>query len=697
MNVNSSELRSHLQRTFQLFVFVASSIVLVGCPKSRGEEATQETNQPQTRRSFVRGIGPGPSTTVVKTLQQNWSDLESVWFYRAPQGSRLLPYDWYLYLEQANSEDLFRSNDNIRRFGYLPRHPSDDNPDGLPVGFAKDAPYPGGVEGLGFTCAACHTGRIDVNLGDENVMFLIDGAPTLADLEEFQLELAAALRATVQDSDKFDRFAARLEVSGQSAKADLKAFLDDIASLRETYNRRNLPSTSAPEFGHGRVDAFGAIMNQVAVAFLNDESNHAPADAPVSYPFIWDAPQHDKVQWNGAAENNTNSVFGFFIGTDEIGALGRNTGEVLGVFGNADPSDERGFLGGYKATDNRSGLIDIENSLKTLWSPQWPNELGEIDTTKAAQGEQLFLQNCDGCHNNSAFNRDDPDRSIVARLKDVGTDQAMAFNYATRQANTGILEGRNSQLRHIVRGEKFGATAPLSELLAHMVIRSVIGPDSVDVFQSLNAPTYFIDYEPYVQVEVSGMTIVGPQDSLRDLTLKDFEIESQDFERFQQFRMEFESPSPDPQSKNQLEEMQELQIGGRLPTRRFEPNTSAPDVAIFTEEFRLQLAAAPVSYTYKARPLNGVWATAPFLHNGSVPNLWELLKSPTAANERDRRTTRFFVGSTEFDSVNVGFVSDRGPSEFDTSLPGNSNSGHTFGTNLSDEQKRQLIEYIKTL
>ena len=96
---------------------------------------------------------------------------------------------------------------------------------------------------------------------------------------------------------------------------------------------------------------------------------------------------------------------------------------------------------------------------------------------------------------------------------------------------------------------------------------------------------------------------------------------------------------------------------------------------------------------YKARPLNGIWASAPFLHNGSVPNLWTMLTDP------EQRVDSFHVGSWEMDPVNVGFVADAGPatSEFDTSVPGNSNLGHPFGVALRDDQKRDLIEYIKTL
>jgi mono/diheme cytochrome c family protein len=96
---------------------------------------------------------------------------------------------------------------------------------------------------------------------------------------------------------------------------------------------------------------------------------------------------------------------------------------------------------------------------------------------------------------------------------------------------------------------------------------------------------------------------------------------------------------------------------------------------------------------YKARPLSGIWASAPYLHNGSVPTLAELLKAPPA------RVSKFWVGGREFDPAAVGNEYGEGPNRtlLDTTLPGNSNAGHAFGTQLSDAQKHDLLEYLKAL
>jgi hypothetical protein len=97
---------------------------------------------------------------------------------------------------------------------------------------------------------------------------------------------------------------------------------------------------------------------------------------------------------------------------------------------------------------------------------------------------------------------------------------------------------------------------------------------------------------------------------------------------------------------------------------------------------------------YANHPLDGIWLRAPYLHNGSVPTLRDILEPP------ERRPRVFYRGYDVFDQVSVGFVSDgpeaQGYSRYDTSLPGNGNSGHVYGTTLPDEDKRAIVEYLKT-
>src|SRR6185436_8801401 len=91
-----------------------------------------------------------------------------------------------------------------------------------------------------------------------------------------------------------------------------------------------------------------------------------------------------------------------------------------------------------------------------------------------------------------------------------------------------------------------------------------------------------------------------------------------------------------------------------------------------------------------APSLAGVWARAPFLHNGSVRTMQELLTAPEARAKKFRR------GSRVYDGKEMGYA-DEGAYLFDTTAAGNSNTGHNYGSNLSSNEKRDLIDYLKTL
>jgi hypothetical protein len=104
----------------------------------------------------------------------------------------------------------------------------------------------------------------------------------------------------------------------------------------------------------------------------------------------------------------------------------------------------------------------------------------------------------------------------------------------------------------------------------------------------------------------------------------------------------------------------------------------------------------PGTFVYEARVLQGIWAAAPYLHNGSVPSLAELLK-PAA-----QRVKQFKIGPA-YDTKTVGIASEQaGAFTLKTTgcedrNSGNSNCGHDYGTQLLDDEKAALLEYLKTL
>jgi mono/diheme cytochrome c family protein len=511
-------------------------------------------------------------------LAQGWSEDQQQWFWFTSQGSRIVPYDWFLALEQAESTEPFRSDAHMGALRYLVAEPSPANPDGLPVGFAKD-PDPGtGQAWVGLTCAACHTTQIDY----QGTGMRIDGGPTMADTFGFFDALVAAMEATADDDAKLERFARQVLGEGYGPES-AEALRQELRSAAGVLGKRQDMDRPEHAYGYARLDAFGAIFNQVLGADLGVEENYKPSNAPVSYPFLWDTPQSDLVQWNGSAPNAG------------AGPLARNVGEVLGVFGQVSVEPDNG-LEGYPSSTRSAALGRLEETLDDLWSPLWPAEvLPAIDAARASRGGEVFQQQCASCH--ATIDRTDPKRRVTAVMTpvdEIGTDPTMADNFVSRTGRTGPLEGHKVM---VVFGPTFGEEATGFDLLENVVVGTILGHKLADV------------------------------------------------------------------------------------------------EAILDEYIKVKRAATFDPRSYKARSLNGIWATAPYLHNGSVPNLWELLQPEEA------RVKQFYLGSREFDPVHVGFQTApfEGGFSFDATLPGNSNAGHTYGTQLSDEEKWALVEYLKSL
>jgi hypothetical protein len=523
-------------------------------------------------------ISPAPVTVV--SLDQGWDDQTREQFWFTTQGSQILPYAYFLALEQASSTEPFASPANMDLYRYLPSPPSALNPDGLPIGFAKHTDPDSGEAFLGFTCAACHTTRIDYN----GTGLLIDGAGTLADFQSMFGDLVAALNATAQDNDKFARFADRV-LGPDHSQTQADTLLNDlVATTLGLAERRTLNMPPSPP-GFARLDAFGNIFNEVMAVSLGVAANAAPPNAPVSYPFLWTTAQLDLVQWNGSAPNAG------------IGPLVRNIGEVIGVFGHLQIEVGDHVIFGYPSTIDVSNLGSLENWVADLLSPQWPNQyLPPIDAVQAANGKLLYDTYCSSCHAVIPRTAEQEVQVMMVPVGQVQTDPTMAVNAATRMGQTGPLEGTHKYIVPI--GDTFGAIASAGDFVTNSVVGVL-----------LNHP-----FEGVVAA-------------------------------IEEYRRVKEAPSFDPES-------------------------------------------------YKARPLNGIWATAPYLHNGSVPNLAQLLLPPS------QRMQQFAVGSREYDPINVGFVTAPSPGSYlyDTTMPGNSNAGHDYGTaELTDTQRLELLEYLKTL
>lgn len=126
----------------------------------------------------------------------------------------------------------------------------------------------------------------------------------------------------------------------------------------------------------------------------------------------------------------------------------------------------------------------------------------------------------------------------------------------------------------------------------------------------------------------------------------------------------------------------------------------AKDEATYEGNRRPAWWLSPIANAIVAKPLRGSWASAPYLHNGSVPTMWDLLSEPS------QRPTEFVVGAFDYDVEKLGFRSD--PKETlptfysrvfvsPNALGGASNGGHYFSIGMTDDDKHDLIEYLKSL
>jgi mono/diheme cytochrome c family protein len=568
----------------------------------------------------LAGSAAAQTPPVIFTGQgANWTAATRASFYSQDQGSSMIPYNWLAALKQPNGQPFLA--DNLARYGYL-TNPANTN--GLPVGFTVTGPA--GAQIAGMTCAACHTRQITV----AGVPYRIDGGPGIVDFQHYLADLDVAVGSVLASDAAFLTFASAVLQSSNPPPNDvlaLRAAVDGWYLRYHTLISRALPKTP---WGPSRLDAVGMIFNRLTGLDLGPApsyliaDNIKVADAPVRYPFLWNAARQDFTQWPGFAQN----------GNDLLG-LARNLGEVYGVFGVFQPIQNvlyTDYL--HNNSANFDGLGKLEDLIKQIGPPQWP---WQVDANLAAQGEAIYNRSgsCAGCHGiKTGEFRSIFQETWATPVQNVGTD-TREYDIMAWTAKTGALEG----------SYPLGSTEPLkaNEPAFTILTASVLG--SI-------AQHYLIG---------SGV---------------------------------FAAAAPSTAAAN---ERTPSQLNGRLPPQlRGLADAFRPPAGISRGALAAAAAQAPPHGAYESRVLQGIWATAPYLHNGSVPSLAELLKKPAD------RVKSFKVGPA-YDIVNVGLAADQ--TMFDYELQtgcgdinsGNSNCGHDFGTDLSAQEKKALLEYLKTL
>ena len=637
-------------------------------------------------------VPPTETIDAYRYLDQGWGPnrdaADRQTYYYSPQGTsiRNLRYSWFAHLEKPWGKERLADPNYLRAMGFIVDPvPTAANPDTLPVGFARRYDRALRDEVLDITCAACHTGQINVSKNGKTTAIRIDGGPamhafTSTRLGNFEPVLLGSIASTYVNPFKFNRFAKKVLGDAQYAegKSRLRSEVGELFStlLHEFVNdkvRGNYPTEEGP----GRTDALGRISNNVFAAQL-DAANYRPANAPVSYPYLWNIWRFDWVQYTGSVSQ----------------PLARNVSEAMGTgatiglldnYGRPVPAAEQ-----FRTSIDFNSIHRIETTLQRLTPPRWPEDLlGPIDRDKARRGEDLFAARCIRCHGPHVApeviaKRDTPQLPAPNPLwmiepkpqQQIGTDPTSALNFASRRLDLTKAGLDADVVRKMLSAElqamRQRAQAAVTELTSDLAkARSKKQADEVARLEVSisHAASSTLSNEAIARqldaVDVSSMS-AGPGLKIIGMLIRDKYYKDEVMTESQQ--------------------------------------------ECFNGFGALDLPRAFLGY--KPRPLEGVWATAPFLHNGSVPTIYDLL-SP--AHERPRE---FYLGRREYDPVKLGFVTDRGSSTkgflFNTRLQGNHNTGHEFragfneaaaangdyqygviGPALSADERFAIIEYLK--
>lgn len=655
-------------------------------------------------------------------LDQNWSTEDRFWFHHASQGTATfpVPYSWFVALEQPglrlwDRPGMFADSAYLEKFGFIPSpktvHTDEatlrryglvdssgirpepapesvaglkplpsDNIDGLPVGFARMSnvtdPGDGKAQSdkIGLTCAACHTGSIHYK--GTSVRF--DGGGSMLELRKLEAATGLAVVYTLKVPGRFQRFAAR--VLGPDAsreermklKDELSRIGDFLLAQKKIYDRTIKDRGQADtDEGYGRLDALNRIGNQVfytdlaAGGLTGLENNLHANDAPVSYPPIWTVPWLWWAQYDASIEQ----------------PLIRNAGEALGVAALLNMSPEHAPDKLFRSSVALENLVRIEAMLRGadpfgrdpkrfagLQSPKWPahlfpgDEAWKIDPDRVARGRKLYAEICAECHLGPVADREFdlryPDKSFWG----------LPSKYWKQDAKGGWV------LDEVQKGAAAMGTDPAQA----NVLRT----------RSVQIPG-FLQLQPAEDLGKRWKCEWLPASSSTEMP---FAIA---------LMIVVDKVSQKWLADRGVTEPQLSELWG--------DRTNCPNPRMAREAI------------YRARPLNGVWATAPYIHNGSVPSLYWML-TPAA-----ERPTQFCLGAREFDPRDVGFrVPPSGESSCKTGqtlfsmndgsgrpIKGNSVLGHSFeaaadadkkaypdgviGRKFSDDERYDLIEYLKTL
>jgi hypothetical protein len=598
-------------------------------------------------------------------------------YYHLPQGNEIYPLDWLKALRTNDHKGRFV--DDLERFGLIP-DPSDN--DGLPVGMAFNSPsdmkvltgavaltkkqgsnvesFQGltGIRMIGITCAGCHVGEITRN----GRRFRIDGAPNRFDLNSFYQKLFEATELTLLDSKRFSEFKKAL-ANQEGPKSAESTQLFVLASLAMS-NREQIEKLGASKLKE-----------------LFDKVEKAVDDKSVK-------PQT----------------------TESLGQLLRK--ELF-----------------TQEKDLQSGLDQLTSYLAEIFKGVKPNEIVKlIADASLLKARAEYLMGLTNVHAGSK----PPTVPGPGRIDAFVNGRNLIFRGDTIAANSPVNYPHLWQVKQTTWFHWDGNTNSLMERNIGQVVGlgAVYGPrcdsDSLvltpnlhtleEITKKIQPPRWPVKFmgTDVDQVKAKNGEAIFKQRCITCHTIP----EGPDWKApdlvFPAVSIKTDAKRADSFAQTLKDGQEFAAVLGK--TANCVKKTSYERFGVSPrDQAMMDLPDRDIKWRttkgYVARPLVAAWATAPYLHNGSVPTLYHLL-SPV-----NQRPKTFPVGHREYDPVKLGYVTDPvqvpegqrgwmfdfdektpGRQDFDTSKEGNGNfghEGHIFGTDLSEQDRMDLLEYLK--
>jgi mono/diheme cytochrome c family protein len=631
---------------------------LAGCAEPRSPQPQPQSLLAKTNESVPEQPVSEASAAVpvgINTEEGFDADL----LHYSDQGSGFFPMSVVRALNDSETGRPFL--ENLERFGLLPGKKSARNPEGLPVGIVTNTVQVGDreIKMFGFTCAACHTS----DLHYEGQVVRVEGGSGLFYVDRLGDAIADSLNATMKDPEEFWAFLQRLTKDNREANSLIHKFAK-LADLR-----------ADGEFGRTTADHIKSALDRLRADIHGGESTgHSHLDEAalrqikllaaqlLEQPLGTDSP----LKAVADVEQRRQSIEKLLIEFEGNLADLRYRLAFLKMRNWLSQPGHR-LAAGYGRADD-FGTARVE--LFAGWNTKNMLPVDAPVSTPAVWNVDRYEWLHWNANSNSVIQR-----SIGESIGVGATFNAETFVTSVNIVNQMLMERQIQKIRSPQwPAEVFGAPdEALVKRGAALYLQHCADchtPAGVNEQGLLVVKLYTLDE---LKTDPSAATNFDRPVYKQDGSTVGFAASIASLLDALQKQAKTSMSTEHQQLMDDLE-------SDRLPVKWRDTMTAT---------------GGPV---YPGRMLEGAWATAPYLHNGSVPTLYHLL---LPAAERPRT---FLVGSQEFDPKAVGFVwdaerarstPDKPLFEFDTTIPGNWNVGHEYGTDLSDSDRWAVVEYLK--